>query len=1067
MKVFVQDLNGGKDTTSFSITVDENDVPVLAPIAEAFSMSEGGILNLPLSGTDNTGPAQMTWVFTGLPSFATFTNNNDGTGSITFKPGYAASGEYEVTIFLNDGYGAWTSRTTVITVIDKDPDETVQFDMRTSSPEVPGWTNVAIPGFTHGPVYNTKGNLSSIALSLTRTPSVIAAATNGIQGGLGVFPDGVLKDQLTWGVGAGNNLSDTLVMKISGLDTSKTYNLVFHSYFSSNGTQVFKIGDVSTSINYVGNANGIYLNNIKPESTGDMFVTLIGDPNTTRGGSLSGFVIKANFADNTVPAKPTGLTGVHESTSGVKLTWTDKAYNEDYYNVYRAATKAGPYTLLNPGATNKDSSVYYDNTIAPQTTYYYYVVGVNTYGVGISSDSIKVVTGNNSPVVAIADNIYLKTGASANVDFTVTDDPGDVVTVSLVEKPGFITLTNLGGANYRITGNPNTDHIGWFNIILKAADNKGGETIKNIAVTVSDKNTRSAFINFGSVGKTAPTPWNNWLGARGAGNTLTQIRDEKNQLTTFTVTTNLAWAGVMNDMGHMTGNNSGVYPDSVLRSGITDGGGAKTITIAGLDNSKKYNIVIVGSMNEGTLATTEYISGTTRDTLNARYNTQQTANLNGLTPSGGQIAFTAGRVNGSTVNYLNAMVIEEYDPATVTILNPINLYAEPNDRNSIDLSWSDRTVDEAASNGYVLERATDSLFTMNNVTISLPANTTVYRNTGLNPNTKYWYRVRARSGGGLMSDYSNRAKAITPASIVYVNFNYTMPDADFPWNNTFASPTIAATYDGLTNQSGAASGLSLELVKIFNGEFTAGVVTGNNSGVVPDKVLASDFWLDKTQLSQFMLSGLNHARRYRIGFFGSSSSNGWFKGDYTATYTINGRTVYLNSWMNSSKVVYIDNVAPDESGNVMLDFSTTEAAVYGFNGGIIIQDYQDPESVNALVLGNSIVNVSNVAIEDADGASATAARNAEALNGRLYPNPFNDFVNIDFNNTSANNNISVEVYDLSGRLGYRKVFGKLSAGSNTLRIGGADAGMRTGVYIMTLSVNGKPIQANKVIRTGK
>ncbi len=121
-----------------------------------------------------------------------------------------------------------------------------------------------------------------------------------------------------------------------------------------------------------------------------------------------------------------------------------------------------------------------------------------------------------------------------------------------------------------------------------------------------------------------------------------------------------------------------------------------------------------------------------------------------------------------------------------------------------------------------------------------------------------------------------------------------------------------------------------------------------------------------------------------------------------------------------------------------------------------------------MVLGNSIVNVSNVAIENADGSSATtAARNTAAINGRLYPNPFTDFVNIDFNNTSANNNISVEVYDLAGRLGYRKTFGKLSAGSNTLRVGAADAGMKTGVYIMTLSVNGKPIQANKVIRTGK
>ncbi len=167
-----------------------------------------------------------------------------------------------------------------------------------------------------------------------------------------------------------------------------------------------------------------------------------------------------------------------------------------------------------------------------------------------------------------------------------------------------------------------------------------------------------------------------------------------------------------------------------------------------------------------------------------------------------------------------------------------------------------------------------------------------------------------------MSDYSNSARAITPASIVYVNFNYTLPDADFPWNNTFASPTFESTFDNLTNQSGAVSGLSMGLTKIFNGEFTAGVNTGNNSGVVPDKALASNYWLDNTQLSQFKLSGMNHSRKYRIGFFGSSSSTGWFKGNYTATYTINGRTVYLNSWMNSTKVVYIDDVTPDENGEV-------------------------------------------------------------------------------------------------------------------------------------------------------
>jgi len=82
----------------------------------------------------------------------------------------------------------------------------------------------------------------------------------------------------------------------------------------------------------------------------------------------------------------------------------------------------------------------------------------------------------------------------------------------------------------------------------------------------------------------------------------------------------------------------------------------------------------------------------------------------------------------------------------------------------------------------------------------------------------------------------------------------------------------------------------------------------------------------------------------------------------------------------------------------------------------------------------------------------------------MYPNPFNDYINMDFTNTSAGNNISIEVYDLSGRLSYRRDIGKLPQGENTVRLGAAEAGMRTGVYIVTLSINGKSIHANKIMR---
>jgi hypothetical protein len=233
---------------------------------------------------------------------------------------------------------------------------------------------------------------------------------------------------------------------------------------------------------------------------------------------------------------------------------------------------------------------------------------------------------------------------------------------------------------------------------------------------------------------------------------------------------------------------------------------------------------------------------------------------------------------------------------------------------------------------------------------------------------------------------------------------------------------------------------------------------------VPDRVLSSNYWLDNTQVSQFKVSGLNHSRRYRIGFIGSSSIVGWFKGNYTATYTINGRTVYLNSWMNSSKIVYIDNVQPDENGEIYLDFSTTEAAAYGFNAGVIIEDYTDPSQVTVVNAGNSVLG-SVTAEENKDRSGEDRLREAGSV--KLYPNPFTDFVNMEFNNTSDDNNVSIELYDLSGRLNYKREFGRLPKGNNTVRLSAADAGLKTGIYIVTLTVNGKTLEASKVIKVGK
>ncbi|HUQ67504.1 MAG TPA: fibronectin type III domain-containing protein [Flavitalea sp.] len=772
---------------------------------------------------------------------------------------------------------------------------------------------------------------------------------------------------------------------------------------------------------------------------------------TSSESVFTNFVTATTLAAPATPVAPSQLSATGGANNSITLTWQDNSTNESGFRVYRS-TDGVTYSLKSTVGANNNA--YTDISTQALTLYYYYVAGYNGGGEGLKSNIVQFEAGNNSPVITSLANMFGKTGQPVNEDFTITDDPGDVVTVKILSKPAFISISNTGGSGYRLTINPTNDNVGFYNLTLVATDNNGSSASANFSIVVADAKTRSVFLNLGAAGKTAPAPWNNWLGNKAAGNTISNLTDENNLASTFSVTTVNGWSGTT-ILGHLSGNNSGIVPDAVLESGLADNGGPKTVRIGGLNPSRLYNLELIGSQNEGLIATAQYSCGTKVAALDARYNTTRSANLNNLVPdASGQITITILRTNSSVFTYLNALVIEELDPS-VTILNPEHLYAEPTGRTSAYLSWSDRTDIESAAGGYEVQRARDSLFTVAVTTISLPANSTEYRDSSLSANTKYWYRVRAKNDIDV-SEYSNKYYVVTPSSIILVNFNSTVVNAPFPWNNLEVNPLTEFIVDNLINQNGAGSGIKITCTKVFNGEFNAGANTGANTGVVPDPVLMSDFWLDNSQLSEVKLSGLNHTRKYRIGFVGSSSTPGWYKGNYTATYSVNGKTVFLNSWMNSTKVVYISDIVPDANGELLIDFSTTAIAQWGFNGGLIIQEYSDAQGRSTLYMSNSTI----------DSNTTVAVPVSNEYKVKIYPNPFSDIMNIDFNNSVNGSKVSADVYDLTGRLVMRQNYSNMPAGLNTLRLNGIRSGMN-GVYIMALRINGKIVQTVKMLRSKK
>jgi hypothetical protein len=153
--------------------------------------------------------------------------------------------------------------------------------------------------------------------------------------------------------------------------------------------------------------------------------------------------------------------------------------------------------------------------------------------------------------------------------------------------------------------------------------------------------------------------------------------------------------------------------------------------------------------------------------------------------------------------------------------------------------------------------------------------------------------------------------------------------------------------------------------------------------------------------------------------------------------------------------VYIGDLVP-QSGNLLLDFSTTAEAAYGFNGGLIIMEYSD-------AAGGAVTN----AVLDSTSMYDNVAQANDDANMHVYPNPFLDVINVDFFNKSAGDRITAEVYDLTGRLVLRQDFNTMPVGRNLLQLRNIEANKATSLCLVALKVNGKIVQTAKMIRVIK
>src|SRR4030095_11043393 len=134
------------------------------------------------------------------------------------------------------------------------------------------------------------------------------------------------------------------------------------------------------------------------------------------GDSVPSNVDSATTSDN-IPAAPSALSATAVSSSRIDLTWSDNSSNESGFEVERAASATGPWTLIVTTAVNATS---WSNTgLAAASTWYYRVKATNAAGDSTPSNVDSATTSDNPPA---APSSLSATGMSqSQINITWTD----------------------------------------------------------------------------------------------------------------------------------------------------------------------------------------------------------------------------------------------------------------------------------------------------------------------------------------------------------------------------------------------------------------------------------------------------------------------------------------------------------------------------------------------------------------------------------------------------------------------------------------------------------------------
>ncbi len=338
--------------------------------------------------------------------------------------------------------------------------------------------------------------------------------------------------------------------------------------------------------------------------------------------------------------------------------------------------------------------------------------------------------------------------------------------------------------------------------------------------------------------------------------------------------------------------------------------------------------------------------------------------------------------------YSNTATATTQAPPVTAPAPPTGLVISSSTSTTITLSWTDNSGNE---DGFKIEKSNDGTTFSQLGTVS--ANITIYSDTGLTPNTTYYYRVRAYNIAG-NSAYSNTANDTTDIILGSVAALYPANGAN--WNDYVKASDTATACAG--TETGGYSAC------IHGGEKKAVQVTGKTSctGLTAQDALGIFDWTcdGSTNPVQMVSTGLKDGKNLSdlIDF----TTPAWKQNAVTVS---DGGTVYLatgsSTWWTNPIVADNDGLAAGQAvaGNIYIVNAASPTATYVIDQskvGLVIKPGVTLQGT--ATTGETIISASSVNFFWIEGSIDIIGDNLGVL---LTSVKFSSLRNIETNNANA------------------------------------------------------------------